>query len=339
MAFLLIAFKKRIFEKIVSYFFRMGIPNFLSWFFSLFIFSILFIAVKFPFTLYTGFFRLKNFAILKSDFFTWFIRYSASTVISLLIFSAVLTLFILFVKKSEKFTIFIPIFIFVFSLAYSIFYPRYITPLFYEKGEYPNNSIKNEIFIMSNKSGVDPLSIEIIKKSAYSSSANAYMIGFGPWKKIVLYDSLFTKFSKKEVLSILAHEMGHYIEEDMFKGVLMGSIGFISVLVLLYVFSKIFLLSRVGDFVKMEYIPLLFIVLIFILFLSQPVENYISRKIEFRADNFALKLLNSGEDYINMESKISKINKSNILPNKQFVMFYYSHPQVLERLKNAEKYR
>src|SRR5207302_3569898 len=73
------------------------------------------------------------------------------------------------------------------------------------------------------KAGVPVQEILVMDASRQSNHGNAYFTGFGPTRRIVLFDNLFKKkYSEAEIESILAHEIGHWQHDHIVKGMLLG---------------------------------------------------------------------------------------------------------------------
>ncbi|NRA92616.1 MAG: M48 family metalloprotease, partial [Psychroserpens sp.] len=65
------------------------------------------------------------------------------------------------------------------------------------------------------------------------------------------------------------------------------------------------------------------------------IMNYISRKFEYQADNYA-KATYKSDALINSLKKLSKNSLSNLTPHPAFVFMHYSHPTLLQRVKNLK---
>src|SRR5699024_4678252 len=129
---------------------------------------------------------------------------------------------------------------------------------------------------------------------------NAYMTGVFKSKRIVLWDTTINNLEKEEVLSITAHEIGHYVKGHIWKGIILGGLFTILLLFLLNKTTLWILNNSKGHFgftklYDIASIPLLILVLNFYLFLSSPIINGYSRHIEWDADRFELELARNKE--------------------------------------------
>jgi STE24 endopeptidase len=172
--------------------------------------------------------------------------------------------------------------------------------------------------------------------SKRSSKSNAFFTGFGKFRRIVLFDTLIAKHTVDELVSVLAHEMGHYKKKHIITSMI------ISILTtgLMFFILSLFL-NNTGLFAafKMENTSL-YASLLFFGFLYAPIEmvlaifgNMLSRRHEYAADAYAATTYRKPEAMIAALKKLSVDNLSNLTPHSLKVFLSYSHPPVLERIK------
>ncbi len=294
--------------------------------------------IRIPFSVYSSFYLGKIYGVMKADFGTWFLRYMAGSGISIFLFCASLSVVSYLIDRTRRFYIYIPIAILFIGITISIIYPRIITPLFYEMKKPANNDLKKKITSMLENSKIEIDDIYIIDSGRISSSVNAYMTGFGKERRIVLYDTLLENYSHDEILSVIAHETCHYVEEHMLIGITLGVAGIMLVLFLLNKFLYLVINGDLKNLIKPQMHGVFIITMILMSFIGRPIENAISRQMESRADLYSLKLAGKPETFINMKKKMAIDNRTNILPGWIFSRFYYSHPPILSRIKTAGDY-
>jgi len=173
--------------------------------------------------------------------------------------------------------------------------------------------------------------------SRRSSKSNAFFTGFGKNRRIALFDTLIEKHSVKELVSVLAHEIGHYKKGHIFKRLLISTF---TTGVMFFILS--FFINNPGLFsaFKVEEVSI-YGSLFFFGFLYTPISmvfsvlsSILSRKHEYEADYFAVTTFKEGkEDFINALKKLSVDNLSNLTPHPLKVFLSYSHPPVLKRIK------
>ncbi|MFH1258261.1 MAG: M48 family metallopeptidase [Elusimicrobiota bacterium] len=172
--------------------------------------------------------------------------------------------------------------------------------------------------------------------SRRSTKSNAFFVGFGKYRRIVLFDTLIEKHTVDELVSVLAHEMGHYRKKHVLK-FLIGSV--VTTGLMFFILS--FFINNPGLFAafQMEQVSV-YAGLFFFGFLYVPislllgvVKNIFSRKYEYEADRYAVTTYKKPESMISALKKLSADNLSNLTPHPLKVFIEYSHPPVLERIR------
>ena len=172
--------------------------------------------------------------------------------------------------------------------------------------------------------------------SRRSTKSNAFFTGFGKFRRIALFDTLIEKHTTDELVSVLAHEIGHYKKKHIIKTMMIS----ISTTGLMFYILSSFINNQ-GLFAafKMENVSV-YASLVFFGFLYTPINmifsvigSVISRKHEYEADRFAISTYKKPEAFINALKKLSVDNLANLTPHPLKVFLDYSHPPVLERIK------
>jgi len=243
----------------------------------------------------------------------------------------------IYTLTSDMFWIYAWILITAFMIFMTMFYSTLIVPLFNKQTPLEEGDLRSEIEGFSKKVGFKLKNIYQIDGSKRSRKANAYFSGIGAKKRIVLYDTLIKDLNIREIVAVLAHEIGHYKKKHTLTGIV---ISVIQTGITLYLFS---LFIGNTDFSKAlvpeAEQPLFHIGLITFGILYSPIStilglgmNIMSRKNEYQADRFA------GENYDAKElqealKRLSVKNLSNLTPHPVYVFFNYSHPPLLKRLE------
>jgi STE24 endopeptidase len=152
----------------------------------------------------------------------------------------------------------------------------------------------------------------------------------------VLFDTLIKRHTLDELVSILAHEMGHYKKKHILKSILMSIIttGLLFFLLSLFINNE-----GLFSAFKMQNISI-YASLFFFAFLYAPINmvlsifsNILSRKHEYEADAYAVSTYGKPESMISGLKKLTVDNLSNLTPHPLKVFLSYSHPPVLERIR------
>ena len=226
----------------------------------------------------------------------------------------------------------------VFSVFMNLFYSELIVPLFNKQTPLPEGTLRSSIESFASKTGFGLRDIYVIDGSKRSTKANAYFSGFGPKKRIVLYDTLMKDFNEEEITAILAHEIGHYKKKHVLWSLLSSVFltGFMLFLFSLVVDSPV-LSGALGAESPSFHLGLIVFGILYspLSLIIGLLTNYISRRNEFAADRFVRE--NHKPDKLSDAlKKLSVKNLSNMMPHPVYVFFHYSHPPLLSRLEKLE---
>jgi STE24 endopeptidase len=256
-----------------------------------------------------------------------------TAVIGLPIF-AVIVMF--FVKYDSLAWIYASITVILFELLITFIAPVFIMPLFNKYIPLEDGELKTELEKYAKEQNFKMKGLYKMDGSKRSTKTNAFFTGFGKFRRIVLFDTLIAKHTTQELVSVLAHEMGHYKKGHIHKMMIMSFLNTIIIFFLLSLF-----IGNEGLFAafKMQNISV-YAALIFFGFLYTPIsmflsvlQNIISRKHEYEADKYSVTTYKNPEAMIEALKKLSVDNLSNLTPHKMKVFMEYSHPTVLDRIK------
>ncbi len=227
----------------------------------------------------------------------------------------------------------------VFTLFIQFIAPTWIMPIFNKFEPLEEGDLRRKIEEYASGVNFSLEGIYVMDGSKRSGKSNAFFTGFGKNKRIALFDTLIEKHTDDELVSVLAHEIGHYKKKHIIKNMVI-SILHTGVMFLLL---SIFLNSQgLYDAFYMEQ-PSVYAGLIFFGMLYAPIEmilsifmQILSRKHEYEADEYAAATFKP-EPMIQALKKLSKDNLSNLTPHPFYVFLNYSHPPVLQRIKALQE--
>ena len=200
------------------------------------------------------------------------------------------------------------------------------TPL--EDGE-----LKDEIMSMMKSSGLHSNGIFVMDASKRDSRLNAFFGGLGKSKRVVLFDTLIEKLNTKELLAVLGHELGHFSHGDIWKNIAMvGVLLFVSFYIFGNLGDDLFVTMGVLNLTAGVKIAMFMLLLPIISFLFNPIMSYVSRHNEYAADEYGSKM-GGKENLVSALLKLVTENKSFPKSHPLVIFFYYTHPPVIERLK------
>lgn len=296
--------------------------------------------ISIPFSLYKTFVIEEKFGFNKSTKKLFFLDKIKGLLMTIILGGSILSIITWFYEfTGNYFWIYTWLLITTFSVFLNMFYSKLIVPLFNEQTILEEGDLKNEIVKYVNSVGFKANNIYVLNGSKRSTKANAYFSGFGNQKRITLYDTLINDLENNEIVAVLAHEVGHYKRKHILYNLTSSIILTGFALFVLSLFIKTPLLSLALGVSH----PSFHIGLIAFGILYSPVSqilgvfmNYMSRKFEYQADNYAKNTF-SASPLISSLKKLSKNSLSNLTPHYLYVFFHFSHPTLLDRIKNLNK--
>ncbi len=288
--------------------------------------------VSLPFDIYQTFILDKKFGFSNMDAKLFIIDALKGATIFIIIGGLVTWLISLIIINFENWWIWGFGLIFVIVLIVNVIYPTVIAPLFNKFTILENEELKESIEKLLSSVGLKTDGVFTIDASKRDNRLNAYFGGLGKSKRVVLYDTLIEKLTKQELLAVLGHELGHFKHKDIIKNIaLTGGLLFLMFAIFGNLPQELF--SSIG-IEKTPYAILAFFMIFspIVSFFYMPIFGYISRKNEYHADEFGAEC-ESAVDLANALQKLANENKSFPKSHPLYIMFYHTHPPLVERLK------
>jgi Zn-dependent protease with chaperone function len=222
--------------------------------------------------------------------------------------------------------------------------PVWIDPLFNKFSPMKDHALETDILALAERAGIEGSRVYEVEKSADTKAVNAYMTGFLGTKRIVLWDTLIAKVDRRELLTVMGHEIGHYVLGHILQGILISSVlTFIG----LYAFYRVsgsvigrfkarFGFERLSDIASWP------LVLLFFSLGNLALDPFIlacSRHMEHEADRFALEITRDNHADATASVKLQIQNLSVPRPGLMYILWRASHPPVGERIDFANTYK
>mgnify|MGYP000875674567 CR=1 FL=1 len=309
------------------------------------IFSAIDLLISLPTGFYSSFILKHRFGLSNQTLYRWLEITLKSFALNGLVFSLFIWFpYYLMYRSPNRWWLYLgllatPIIIFINFVS-----PMYIDPIFNKYTSIENQELGKEIKVLLRKSGIEDAEIYEVDKSKDTKEMNAYMTGIFKSKRIVLWDTTIDKLDREEVLSVTAHEMGHYVKGHVWKGIIFGGLSYIFLMYLIYKTSNWILIRSNGSFgfnklYDIASIPLIILVLNFYMFFASPIVNANSRHMEREADAFQISLTKNKDAAISTMSKLYEESLSLPRPSNIFKIWYHSHPTAEERIKFFSNYK
>ena len=228
----------------------------------------------------------------------------------------------------------------VFMIAIQPVFIHVISPMFNKFTPLDDGELRTAIEKYTKLINFPLARIDIMDGSKRSAHSNAYFSGFGKSRRIAIFDTLVDKHSTEEIVSVVAHEVGHYKLKHIIQGTV---IGIIETGLMLFVFSKIMndldLFSVFGVDELSVHAGLIFFSMLYapVSMVTSIISSVISRKNEFSADKYSYETTNNKEALISMLIGLAANNLAHLTPHPFKVFLTYSHPPVLDRIEAIQK--
>ena len=319
------------------------------WMFVLAIYLVAFMAIKylleFPLSCYQGFFRQHAYDLSNQSFGRWFGNSLKRLGVDTTVYAMFLWIPYLLIRRSPRRWW---LYTWMATTAATVFMvfitPVWIDPLFNKFSPMKDKGLEAEIIALAERAGIKESRVLEVEKSADTKAVNAYVTGFMGTKRIVLWDTLIAKLDRRELLTVMGHEIGHYVLRHVLQGILLSS-GL--TLLGLYIFYRVsgrlldrckarFGFDRLSDVASWPFILLFFTVGNLAL---DPFILAFSRQLEHEADRFALEITRDNHADATASVKLQIQNLSVPRPGLLYKLWRASHPSVGERIDFANAYK
>lgn len=221
-----------------------------------------------------------------------------------------------------------------FTLLLVWAYPTLIAPIFNKFTPLKEDSVKQRIQSLLERTGFRSRGIFIMDGSRRSAHGNAYFTGFGKSKRVVFFDTLLQHLGEKEIEAVLAHELGHFKRRHVIKRMILSfGMSLIGLAILGWLVTQPWFYAGLGITQPSTHAALTLFMLIgpVFTFFLQPLIAWGSRRYEYEADSFAAEQTDAGE-LVSALVKLYKENASTLTPDPLHSAFYDSHPPAALRI-------
>ena len=230
---------------------------------------------------------------------------------------------------------------FLLVVLVSFVLPVLVEPIFNKFTPMADGPLRTELLALAERDGVPVRDVLVADASRRTTAVNAYVSGFGPTRRIVVYDTMLSQATSDEVVSVTAHELGHAKDNDVLTGTLLGGLGAAAAVIALYLLGSWSALLRAAgvDAIGVpEATALLVAVVTLAGLVSGPASAFVTRGIEARADAHALALTGDAATFEDMQRRLGTVNLSDPDPPTWEHVMFASHPSTVERMAAARAY-
>jgi Zn-dependent protease with chaperone function len=320
-----------------------------KWFFVIAVYFVIFASINFliyfPLSYYQEFVRQHAYGLSNQTFGKWLGDSFKGLGVGLIMGILFLWVPYLLLKKSPKrWWLYTSILAIPFILLMILVAPIWIDPLFNKFGPMKNKELEANILALANKAGIEGSRVYEVDKSVDTKTVNAYVTGFMDTKRIVLWDTIIAKLTERQLLTVMGHEMGHYVLGHVWK-----SIAFFSVftLVILYAayrtaggfiqrFKNRFGFDQLSDIASL---PLILLLINIFSLIGQPIAFTYTRHQEHESDRFGLEITRDNFAAASAFVRLQEENLSNPRPGLIMKLMRATHPPLGERIDFCNEYR
>jgi STE24 endopeptidase len=299
--------------------------------------------LTFPLTLYEGYFREHKYGLLNQTFGPWMRDQVVGLAVGVVLGAILIVpLFGLVRRLGRNWWVWGATLMVVFFAFVSLVAPVYISPLFNQYKKLEDPQIKDPILSMARANGISATDVYEFDASRQSNRVSANVSGFASTLRISLNDNLLKRCTLPEIETTMGHEMGHYVLNHAYKGLVM--IGVVIVIGFGFLNWGIAItLARWGEtwdvrgITDVAVLPLAVIVFSLYFFLMTPVTNTLSRTMEFEADMYGLNAAQQPDGEANVDLMLGEYRKLDPGPVEE--VLFYDHPSGRTRITAAMRWK
>jgi len=306
-------------------------------------FIVVFSVLTFPLGVYEGYFREHKYGLLNQNFGQW-MRDQLVTLAVVLVLGAILMvpLFGLVRRLGKNWWVWGAVLMIAFAAFVSLIAPVYIEPLFNQYTKLQDARIKDPILQMARANGIPANDVYEFDASRQSNRVSANVSGFAGTMRIALNDNLLKRCTLPEIETTMGHEMGHYVLNHEYKGLVITGV----IIVIAFAFLNWgigYALARWGTawdirgITDVAVLPLGAILLYFFFFITTPVNNTVSRTMEYEADMYGLNAAQQPDGEANVDMMLGEYRKLDPGPVEEFIFF--DHPSGRTRITAAMRWK
>jgi STE24 endopeptidase len=299
--------------------------------------------LTFPLTVYEEYFREHKYGLLNQNFGQWMGDQFKGLAVGLILGAILIVpLFWLVRRLGKNWWVWGAVMMIVFSAFVGLIAPVYISPLFNKYTSLEDVRIKDPILSMARANGIPAKDVYEFDASRQSKRVSANVSGFANTMRISLNDNLLNRCTLPEIETTMGHEMGHYVLNHEYKGLVM--IGVLIVVAFGFVNWGInYARARWGvawgvkGIEDVAVLPLAVIVFSLFFFLATPITNTITRTMEYEADMYGLNAARQPDAEANVDLMLGEYRKLDPGPVEEFI--FYDHPSGRTRITAAMRWK
>jgi STE24 endopeptidase len=299
--------------------------------------------LNFPLTVYEGYFREHKYGLLNQTFGPWMRDQLVGLAVGVILGAILIVpLFGLVRRLGTSWWVWGATLALLFLALVSLIAPVYIAPLFNQYKKLEDPRVKDPILSMARANGIPATDVYEFDASKQSNRVSANVSGFGNTLRISLNDNLLNRCTLPEIETTMGHEMGHYVLNHAYKGLVM--IGVVIVIGFAFLHGGTnYALARWGTqwdirgITDVAVLPLALMVFSLYFFCMTPVTNTITRTMEYEADMYGLNAARQPDGEANVDLMLGEYRKLD--PGRLEEFIFFDHPSGRTRITAAMRWK
>jgi STE24 endopeptidase len=297
--------------------------------------------ISLPLGYYSGFTLPHRYGISVMSLRAWIRDQLLGFVLSIVLEAGFVSLiYALLAYQPQWWWLWATLIILIFSVLMANLAPVLLFPLFYKLTPLPEGELTQRLLALTAQAHTHVRGVFLMRMSDKTTGTNAALMGLGNTRRIVLGDTMVDRYTVDEIEVILAHELGHHVHGDIWKQIVTQTIVtlltlFIANLVIQWAILQQHLYQSLTDPATLPFFFLLVAVLGLIVL---PINNSLTRHIEYQADEYALQTTSKVEAFKSAMKRLANQNLAEIEPGALIEFLFYSHPSIKKRLQHADTF-
>ncbi|HEY4883321.1 MAG TPA: M48 family metallopeptidase [Myxococcales bacterium] len=306
-------------------------------------FTIAAAVLSFPLSVYRDYLREHHYGLSNLNFWSWLGEELKGLALSIVLGGlATMALYAVVRKLARSWWIWGSLVAMALMAFSALIQPVLISPIFNHPKKLEDPRVVAPILSLARANGIGTGEVWEIDASKQSKRISANVSGFLGTERITLNDNLLNRASLPEIEAVMAHEMGHYVLNHIYKGLMeIGLVIVAGFAVVSWLFERLrrrnearWRVREIGDVAGLPLAALLFVGYLFAL---TPVLNSIIRVQEVEADMFGLNAAQQPDGFAQTALKLSEYRKLEPGPLEEFV--FYDHPSGRARIFAAMRWK
>jgi STE24 endopeptidase len=224
-------------------------------------------------------------------------------------------------------------FLVLFSILLAQLTPVLLLPLFFQLKPMEAGVLKERLLALCKKFEVEVGDVYHLGLGMKTEKGNAAFVGLGKTKRILIGDTLYERFSHDEVEAVFAHELGHQVNNDLWKGISIAAVLLYISFFLASLIVKWWVFPAFGtDLLHPIGLFLFLVTLTVVQYPSGVLQAMYSRSRERAADRFAEEKIGLGAKLADALERLTFQNYSVFRPNAVMEFLTHSHPASWRRI-------